>query len=542
TASIIGKKFSYEMLLNMTKKNENELLDDLIDCREVCLIEESDSDYIFIHDKVREVLENEIKEKYPSFWKELHQKAGEFLEEKYSSNLDEVLDELANHFYNAEDLEKSIKYLELAGDKARKNFLNEKAIEHFDKLVKILEKEFAKTNKNDIRFDQMQKSLYDAYFNRGSIFYQIGKMDDALTDYFLAKKIIEQMNDKRNLIELLHAIGWCYLFTGDVDNALYYFEKELKITEVMNSKITLAKTFNSLSIAYRNRGNYEKHIEYNKRSLETLHDLDDDYYLQSVYLNLGIGYRMQGDYEKALECYHKSLKVLEKNKNTEGHEFMKTGFVLYLNFGLVQREQGNFDEAIKYYKKGMKISDEMGDKSGLASLIWEIGIIYYYKKKYEEALEYIDQAIKIQKEFNLSNNLYFSLTLKIDILFDQKKYSEIQKIYEALLKCLPKNLSYASEDAKVYQARISFHLAKTEKLKIVKGIRPLEQMLKEKKDEGWIAGLNYALWKLKRELTAKQAKDADQNRKAALKLYRKFYQKIPKIYYKNKIEELEKLN
>jgi predicted ATPase len=120
-ASIIGKKFSFQMLLKMTQKKVNDLLDDLIDCREVSLIEESGNDYSFIHDKVREILENEVKEKYPSFWKKLHLKAGEFLEEKYSSNPDEVLDELANHFYFAEQQDKAIKYNELAGNRAKKN-------------------------------------------------------------------------------------------------------------------------------------------------------------------------------------------------------------------------------------------------------------------------------------------------------------------------------------------------------------------------------------------------------------------------------------
>jgi len=75
-ASVIGKKFSYEMLRNMTQRNENELLDDLIDCREVSLIEESGNDYIFIHDKVREVVENEVKKQSPTFWKDLHLRAG----------------------------------------------------------------------------------------------------------------------------------------------------------------------------------------------------------------------------------------------------------------------------------------------------------------------------------------------------------------------------------------------------------------------------------------------------------------------------------
>ena len=145
---------------------------------------------------------------------------------------------------------------------------------------------------------------------------------------------------------------------------------------------------------------------------------------------------------------------------------------------MIHEDQGNFDEAIKYYKKAMKISDEIGDKRGLAFRISYIGTIYFYKKRYQKALEYVDRAIKIKEEFKLDNDLYFSLVLKIDILFEQKKYSEIQKVYEALLKCLPKNLSYASEDAKVYQAKISFHLAKREKLKIEKGIKPLEKMLK----------------------------------------------------------------
>ncbi len=540
TASVIGKKFGFGMLLNMTKKNDNKLLDDLIDCREVSLIEESGNDYIFIHDKVREVLENEIKEKYPSFWKELHLKAGEFLEEKYSLNLDEVLDELANHFYFAEQHEKSAKYLEMAGDKAKNNFLNEKALEHFEKLVKILEKEFANTSKNDIRFDQMQKKLYDAYFNKGRSFYQIGRMEDALSDYLSAKKILEQMNDKQNLVEILHHIGWCYQHKGDHDNALYYFEKELKIVDKMDSKNTLAKIFTSIACVYLYQGEIEKQFEYNSRSLAILQDLDDDELLKAVYSNLGSGYRLQGNYKEALEYYHKSLKISEKSKILQGYNFKWGDSVLFGNFGWVQRELGNYDEAIKYYKKAMKISDEVGDKGGFAGLSLNIGTIYYYKKKYVKALVYVDRAIKIQEEYKLSNDLYFSLALKIDVLFDQKRYSEIQKIYEALLKCLPNNLKSAAFNSKVIGARISFFTQKEEKHKIEKGIKPLKKMLREEKEEDQIAELNGELTIMNYELN--REKIADRHKKKAVEFYKKINKKTPRIEYKNKIEKLEKLN
>jgi len=556
-ASVIGKKFSYEMLLNMTKKNDIELLDDLIDCREVSLIEESGNNYFFIHDKVREVVENETKEKHPSFWKKLHLKAGEFLEEKYSSIPDEVLDDLADHFYKADDKEKSIKYLEMAGIRAKREYHNEKAVEYFEKLMIILGVRFEKMRKNDTQYDQIQQSLYDACYNRGTILFQIGKMDDAIKDLLAAKKIMEQINDNQMLFELFHSIGWCYLYVeeyGDREDskALYYFQEALKIAEKLDSKITLSKIFNSLSIEYRKLGNYEKHTEYYKKCLEIIPDWDDDHYLHTVYLNIGLGHQEQGNYEKALEYFHKSLNIAGKYKNYLKDKFPKAGYVLYINFGLIHKNLGNFNEAIMYYKKGLKITDEIGDKLGFSTLIFSIAIIYCYKKEYKTALEYIGRAVKIQEECDFRAELFYSLTLKLDFLFYWKKYSELKRTYEMLVKYMPKKSSYAIDEVKVYQARISFHTAKEEKLKNEKGIKPIEKILKKEKDEWWIAQLNYRLWKFKEELASnlhpdsieyeRYTNEAEKNRKIALELYRKLSKKYRLIFYKNRFEELEKLN
>jgi len=538
-ASVIGKKFSYEMLRNMTQRNENELLDDLIDCREVSLIEESGNDYIFIHDKVREVVENEVKKQSPTFWKDLHLRAGEYLEEKYSSNKDEVIDDLANHFYFCKQYERSVKYLKMTGIRAKDSFLNERAIEYFKKLTIILEEQYVNTNKNDIQFNHIQKNLYYAYFNKGKSLTQIGKWSNALADFLLAKKVLEQMTDKQRLAEIYHAIGWCFINEYDFDNALCFFDKELKIAEKMDLKNIVAQIYTSIGVVYLNKGDFEKQLEYNKRSLEILKDFYDAELLKAVYSNMGSGYRNIGNYEKALEFYQKSLIISEQSNILQGFGFKWGDSILYRNFGWVQREQGNFDEAIKFFNKAIKIAIEVGDRSVLASYILDIGEIYYYKKKYDKALEYVNQAINIQEEFKLRNDLYFSLVLKIDILTDQKKYLEIQKAYGKLLKNMPKHLKSAIFNSRVLSTRISFFTENGVDLKIKKGVNPLEKILEEEKDEERHAKLNYELAIMNHELNRENI--ADKHKKTAIEINKKLYNKTPKIMYNYRIKKMEKL-
>jgi len=535
-ASIIGKKFSFEILLHLTKKKENELLEDLIDCREVSLLEESGNDLVFIHDKIREVLESELKDKNPEKWQELHQKAGEFLEEKYSQNIDEALDELVDHFYKARDEEKAIKYLVMAGNKAMKHFQNTKAIEHYSKLKTLIETSFKQNRHQADYFLFLKKLLYKAIDGKGRSYFQMGQINKAFIDYNSALEIAKELNDKTNLQRNYHDIGWCYVFEYDYVNARKYLEKGLKLAEELNLKSELARSVSSVGNLFVREGNFEKHFEYQFRCLEILEEIDDDYSLAGVYSNIGTGYLNQGNYEEALRYYHKCLKVSEKTKVYKGYSFRYNDAVVYRNFGRTYRNLGEFDKAIKYYKKSSAISDEINDKSEFGLRIMEIGVIYYYKKNYQKALKYIDKAIRIQEEFGLNDDLYFSLIWKIDILFDQNKYLKARKIFQTFLKCLPKSLSSASFNAKVYQARISFHLAKSNKIKIEKGINPLEEMLKVEKDEERIAGLNHELWKFKKEISAELA---EENRITALNIYRNFYKMVPKFQYKRKIDELE---
>ena len=93
---------------------------------------------MFRHALIREtVYEMQLKQKL----RQLHKLAAETVESLYANDLKPHYFELANHYEKAEIVDKAIEYLEKAGDLAKENYQNEEAIDFYDRLIAILEKE-----------------------------------------------------------------------------------------------------------------------------------------------------------------------------------------------------------------------------------------------------------------------------------------------------------------------------------------------------------------------------------------------------------------
>ena len=400
-ASTIGKKFNFELLLHLTQKTERKLLEDLTDCREVSLLEESGDDFVFIHDKIREVLESELKKNDLLFWKELHQSAGEFLEEKYSSNLDEVLDEVSNHFFKAENFEKAADYLELAGDKAEKNYQNETALDYYVKLIKCLRsllniddldirKALRKINEKDPKSRLLLIRLAKAYYHKTDIYYTIRKPEDAISEGLLSLTIAERTGDKE-IIRLAHYfLGWCYSWglsddKAFLDKALKHQKAALKLAEELGSIEYIANTLSYISTTYTNMGEYDRAMEYISKSHDLSKKINNKNGIALAYLIKGRTLWRQGNFAKGIEFLEKGLKV--KKDFTKKYNVM----CVYWNLGNAYRDKGELEIALKYYFKALEIQEEINETVSISS---EIGFAYYYKGEYERSLDYFRRAEK----------------------------------------------------------------------------------------------------------------------------------------------------
>ena len=73
--------------------------------------------------------------------KKLHRQVGEAIERTYSDRLEELASTLADHFVKAEEIDKAVHYLILAGDKARDLHAHQEAINHYQQALELLKEQ-----------------------------------------------------------------------------------------------------------------------------------------------------------------------------------------------------------------------------------------------------------------------------------------------------------------------------------------------------------------------------------------------------------------
>jgi two-component system NtrC family sensor kinase len=104
--------------------------------------------------------------------------------------------------------------------------------------------------------------------------------------------------------------------------------------------------------------------------------------------NYGYG---KSDYNTALKY---ALQALEQFKEIGD----KTGTARMLgDIGVVYWYQSNYPDALKYYFDALRINEELNNKSDIAATLCNIGIVYNSQQDYKKALEYIIKANKIDE-------------------------------------------------------------------------------------------------------------------------------------------------
>ncbi len=118
TAAVLGKTFTFEELAAASGQNEDVLLDALDEGVATQLIHaDRDDAFVFTHDKIREVLYEELN---PIRRRRLHRLAAEGLEAKRTTTSHCAVERLAHHYIQAGDYEQGLKYAKQAGAAAER--------------------------------------------------------------------------------------------------------------------------------------------------------------------------------------------------------------------------------------------------------------------------------------------------------------------------------------------------------------------------------------------------------------------------------------
>ena len=123
--AILGKVFTFEELTAAAEQSEDALLDALDEATGAQLISAGSSDsFIFTHDKIREVLYEELN---PIRRRRLHRHVAEGLE-RHCEHVTCAVEKLAHHYIQAGDHERGLKYAKQAAAEAERVFAVDEAV------------------------------------------------------------------------------------------------------------------------------------------------------------------------------------------------------------------------------------------------------------------------------------------------------------------------------------------------------------------------------------------------------------------------------
>ncbi len=446
-ASVIGEEFTTHILERVTGERRIVLLRKLNDIERVHrLIHSFQGKYKFDHAKIREVLYNEIIEELRQ---EYHRIIGDTIAELHKGNIDEVIGELAYHYYKAGD-ERAGEYLMRAGDKAKERYANQEAIQAYNNSLSVLKDEkkveevlcslgdvYRISGEYDKAIESyrialekeddyckkagIHSKIADAYEKKGEFeemveecgkgmdilkgknckeratllsklaraYMRRGDYDSSIESLIESMRIAEELNEKKEIAQAHHDLGTVYWYKGNYDSAFDHLERALELREDISDIKGQANTLNNIAIVYHDKGEFDRSLEYLKRSLGIMENIGDKYGIAVSLGNIGGVYEDKGELDNAMEYYKRSLKIDEKIGDRWGVA------MLLNNIGNVYHNRGDLDDALKYYKRCLRIRQDIGDKYGVAVSLVGIGNVYYDMNNINSALDCFEQSLKI---------------------------------------------------------------------------------------------------------------------------------------------------
>lgn len=323
---------------------------------------------------------------------QLHARIGETLEGVLGEQAEQECELLAYHFGRGNDDARALRYLAMAAHKARRQYANETAIQHYERILGLQRK----------RGDQVGQA--DTLYQMGVMAYEIG-------DYRRARSWLEAS------IDLLRALGdpkneaWSVMYLGMIDLKQGFYADAMRHHE------------HALALA-RSRGDTGQ---------EGIHLTN----LARVVMRLG-------NYEQALSIFDRSLTIKRANNDLVGQ-----GFVHFYQ-GLIQIELQGLDAAEADLAQALAAWSQVPHNDRVMSYYhYGVGLLALAREAWEDAQQHLRNALAVSERLMLNAEIVEILSALAQVEFGlgrleeavqlstqamvaldrQKDVEEVQRIY-----------------------------------------------------------------------------------------------------------------
>lgn len=392
-AAVIGRSFTYDVLMAAAALTEDEIVDSLDELLERQIIREQSGDsYDFSHDRIRDVAYSEISRTRRRL---LHRRVAEALELLNQGKLDEICGRLAEHYEQAKISAKAVDYLQRAGELATAQFAHNAAVDYFSRALSLL------STTDAIK----QMKLLVA---REQVYYFLGRLDAQKHDLAAMQALVDgndyadpgKLSECTKLIAVFHMrmANW-YAATGDYVSAVQSAQAAIRLARAHSDHQTESEAFCRCGVVYFEQGKLFDAREILHQALTSAraansrsHAAEALDWLSAVSMFTG------GTYAEILDYQQEALAIHQESGNLRG----ELSIHHKMAYALIAQGEGGYAQAIEHIETGLTLSRRLNTPVNSGQLLRNLGWLYVYTGEYNKASTALHQSLALLEETNVT--------------------------------------------------------------------------------------------------------------------------------------------
>jgi class 3 adenylate cyclase/tetratricopeptide (TPR) repeat protein len=395
-AAVLGRQFRLSLLAALLPEPDLEsALTELVS-RE--LVRQKDvlpePVYVFSHPLVQEVAYQGLLVKSRT---ELHGRAGQALERLQAERLDDVLDELAEHYARSGDRDRAVHYLTLAGDRATRLFAYREAQAAYARALDRL-----LPGADDGRRLVVLDKLGDAALAHGALKDALAAWEDGIA-------LVAARGERRRMADLHRKMAGACWAAGRKEPALAHLQDGLDALGDDAHHLEAARLYDELARIHFRLGQHGQATEWARRALALGESLGAPDVLSHAYNTLGIAVARDGDVEGGAEFVTRSLET------ALAHQLGTAACRAYTNLAVMT---ASLDHARseRYCREGLALAEKIGDRLQQAWLCCVLaGGHCTIAGDYDEGLRAAESAVELDELLGQDNHLPVPLIILAQI-------------------------------------------------------------------------------------------------------------------------------
>ena len=385
-AAVIGRSFTFAVLSAAACEDEEVIVTGLDELWARRLIREQGSaGYDFSHDRIRDVAYCELSR---ARRRQLHRRVAEALEAVYASSVDEISGQLAEHYEQSGIYEKTIHYLQRAGERATRQFANTSAIKYFTHALNLIP-----LDNHALRFPLL--------LSRVRIYNHQGRRTEEKHDLEALQTIVRGLDGnleaaKRQQGELALQVAAFGQGISNNDMARVAAQEAAELAEQCGANDLGAQAYFLWAIADFWDDAYFVHARSKLEKALTLARTAGVYKTVAEALSfLSIYSLYTGGSLYQIDAYGKEALTTYQRLGDRAGEAVALGMLAYV---ISTQREGNYDLGIHYCEQALQIASEISGWDANRLAVGMLGFLWYCQGDYARARPYLERQLVITQQ------------------------------------------------------------------------------------------------------------------------------------------------